>query len=397
MKTMVSPPSFRPTHPIPTQIQPLTTVTAESSAATAGRDPKEGGSMAARELQKLAFSSDLDLVEVFDCSGDRELEGRLVSLRRISVEARERVVAQRHARRGRDLQRWGRIQESADDAGEESEAGENNGSGVRVRYTTGTIPILSDGRLLLVSSSRHRDQWIFPKGGWELDESAEESAIRETFEEAGITGILGPPLPATTYETRKARRRRLTNDEGNQHREHATTPPPPAPAKFTSPLSSSSLDSSTWGTSVSSRNCSYTALDTLAAPRQSTSPKMDPVGGETNLVTPFKPESSSSNETREEKNKIGVKHYDHTHNNMTLFPLYVQRVYSQWPEMDRRGRRAVSVEEAEALLSLRPEFVSLLKTLQERSWHQLPVRKRVTGPNNDLFSNDAGSPGDSAL
>uniref|UniRef100_M1B5F1 Diphosphoinositol polyphosphate phosphohydrolase n=1 Tax=Solanum tuberosum TaxID=4113 RepID=M1B5F1_SOLTU len=29
---------------------------------------------------------------------------------------------------------------------------------------------------------------MFPKGGWEIDESLEEAASRETFEEAGVVG-----------------------------------------------------------------------------------------------------------------------------------------------------------------------------------------------------------------
>uniref|UniRef100_A0A7N0VIN1 Nudix hydrolase domain-containing protein n=1 Tax=Kalanchoe fedtschenkoi TaxID=63787 RepID=A0A7N0VIN1_KALFE len=31
---------------------------------------------------------------------------------------------------------------------------------------------------------------MFPKGGWELDETIEEAAERETFEEAGVAGVI---------------------------------------------------------------------------------------------------------------------------------------------------------------------------------------------------------------
>jgi 8-oxo-dGTP pyrophosphatase MutT (NUDIX family) len=51
-----------------------------------------------------------------------------------------------------------------------------------------------------------------PKGGWEMDEELEESAIRETYEEAGVIGVLGPKLSEFHYETRKALRRLLLAD-----------------------------------------------------------------------------------------------------------------------------------------------------------------------------------------
>jgi len=42
--------------------------------------------------------------------------------------------------------------------------------------------------VLIVSSSRDRERWVLPKGGWETDESDEEAALREGWEEAGIIG-----------------------------------------------------------------------------------------------------------------------------------------------------------------------------------------------------------------
>ena len=40
--------------------------------------------------------------------------------------------------------------------------------------------------VLLISSSRHREKWVLPKGGWEKNESAEQAAMRECYEEAGV-------------------------------------------------------------------------------------------------------------------------------------------------------------------------------------------------------------------
>ncbi|CCK72958.1 polyphosphatase DDP1 KNAG_0M01050 [Huiozyma naganishii CBS 8797] len=45
-------------------------------------------------------------------------------------------------------------------------------------------------KVLMISSAAHRDRWILPKGGVELDEQADYSvtAVRETWEEAGCVG-----------------------------------------------------------------------------------------------------------------------------------------------------------------------------------------------------------------
>jgi diphosphoinositol-polyphosphate diphosphatase len=73
-----------------------------------------------------------------------------------------------------------------------------------VRQVTGCVPILRNAQILLVSASR-KNTWILPKGGWESDETMAVAAVRETFEEAGVTGTLrpGPPLPPVTCHSRK--------------------------------------------------------------------------------------------------------------------------------------------------------------------------------------------------
>ncbi|XVF43570.1 hypothetical protein PTKIN_Ptkin02bG0050400 [Pterospermum kingtungense] len=65
------------------------------------------------------------------------------------------------------------------------------------RQVVGCIPyrykFSSDGTLsneleVLVISSQKGQKLMFPKGGWELDESREEAALRESIEEAGVLG-----------------------------------------------------------------------------------------------------------------------------------------------------------------------------------------------------------------
>ncbi|RVW45027.1 Nudix hydrolase 12, mitochondrial [Vitis vinifera] len=43
---------------------------------------------------------------------------------------------------------------------------------------------------VLMISSPNRNDLVFPKGGWEDDETVEEAACREALEEAGVKGIL---------------------------------------------------------------------------------------------------------------------------------------------------------------------------------------------------------------
>ncbi|CAL0312412.1 unnamed protein product [Lupinus luteus] len=82
------------------------------------------------------------------------------------------------SRSGRELQRY------------------NNNGG---RQVVGCIPYRykedKDGNMsneleVLVVSSQKCQTLMFPKGGWELDETLEEAASRESLEEAGVIGIV---------------------------------------------------------------------------------------------------------------------------------------------------------------------------------------------------------------
>ncbi|KAI9335001.1 diphosphoinositol polyphosphate phosphohydrolase DDP1 [Zopfochytrium polystomum] len=58
------------------------------------------------------------------------------------------------------------------------------------RTVVGVVPRLEDGRLVLISSRKYPEKWILPKGGAETDETLEESALREAWEEAGVLGTI---------------------------------------------------------------------------------------------------------------------------------------------------------------------------------------------------------------
>lgn len=50
--------------------------------------------------------------------------------------------------------------------------------------------------VLLVRSKKDPAIWVFPKGHIDDDESERETAIRETWEEAGVSGVLGQAVGA---------------------------------------------------------------------------------------------------------------------------------------------------------------------------------------------------------
>ncbi|CAN9499163.1 unnamed protein product [Ophioblennius macclurei] len=82
-----------------------------------------------------------------------------------------------------------------------------DGEGFKRRAACVCLKNETEDEVLLVSSSRHPDQWIVPGGGMEPDEEPCGAAVREVYEEAGVKGKLG---------------RLLGIFEHNQDRKHRT-------------------------------------------------------------------------------------------------------------------------------------------------------------------------------
>uniref|UniRef100_A0A0E0BJR3 Nudix hydrolase domain-containing protein n=1 Tax=Oryza glumipatula TaxID=40148 RepID=A0A0E0BJR3_9ORYZ len=62
--------------------------------------------------------------------------------------------------------------------------------------------VLERLQVLMISTPKRSDL-IFPKGGWEDDESVGEAACREAFEEAGVKGVLsGTPLGEWIFKSK---------------------------------------------------------------------------------------------------------------------------------------------------------------------------------------------------
>lgn len=71
----------------------------------------------------------------------------------------------------------------------------------RFRQTKQDSSSVEELEVLVISSQKGKGM-LFPKGGWELDESIEEAAYRETLEEAGVTGNLERELGKWRYKSK---------------------------------------------------------------------------------------------------------------------------------------------------------------------------------------------------
>ncbi|XP_024974544.1 nudix hydrolase 17, mitochondrial-like [Cynara cardunculus var. scolymus] len=56
--------------------------------------------------------------------------------------------------------------------------------------------------VLVISAQRKSKGMLFPKGGWELDESIQAAALRETIEEAGVSGAIESELGKWCFKSK---------------------------------------------------------------------------------------------------------------------------------------------------------------------------------------------------
>ncbi|OAY60528.1 nudix hydrolase 18, mitochondrial [Manihot esculenta] len=111
----------------------------------------------------------------------------------VALVSQENVVAlPLVSRTGRHLQRY-------------TKAGRRQVVGcIPYKYKSGKQEFLDieEGLEVLVISSQKGKGMLFPKGGWELDETIIEAASRETLEEAGVRGIVECALGEWSFKSK---------------------------------------------------------------------------------------------------------------------------------------------------------------------------------------------------
>lgn len=306
---------------------------------------------------------------------------------------KKNILNQNESRNGRETQRF------ATDAQ----------TGQLLRLTTGCVPIMNDGKILLVSSSR-KGEWILPKGGWESDESMQVSALRETYEEGGILGVIGPKLNGIDFEKAKVKKRRLELESlkkkyeiacGNAVQSQQQSQPQDTPVSSTVSVQSNAssqlyqseddqmqANSNSGSNSNSSythqnSNESHTSTSTNDANAKSASISSSPDGKDC-LATKIRNELIKSQnifEKHDDSASIASSELSSscTHVRLCMFPLYVLEVRENWPESGR-ARRVVDIDKAIEIMSSRPEFHQALVEVKRKGYHLKPYHHHPPHP-----------------
>jgi len=297
--------------------------------------------------------------------------------RDVSERLNAKVLLRKTSRQGRSSQRWastsGFVKDNTGLANVVARAHSPSADGTilsgtqepMLRLVTGCVPILRSGKILFISASR-KPAWILPKGGWEQDESMEESAVRECFEEAGCIGTLGPALTPVQYEARKAKKRRVESEQLLEQQ---------AKSIVESWLDQSKVIASDVNSAMvnSGKPCSISGQASLSLSDDATS---NPAALTFDAVSRIRHLSQSSrvsgHHTDPESASVGsVFSTSYSHVQMTLFPLYVQKIEDEWPEKGR-FRKAVDIDEAIKMMESRPEFHAVLLEVKARGLHIVP-------------------------
>lgn len=321
--------------------------------------------------------------------------------RDVSVHLNAKVALRKTSRQGRSSQRWVSASlvggtasypstHSQSVSGETSSVASAYHHEPVMRLVTGCVPILRSGMILFISASR-KPEWILPKGGWEQDETMEESAVRECFEEAGCLGTLGPALSPIQHETRKAKKRRLENEQFLE--QHC---PNQAEAKIPKDVVATSEEKPK--ASTNSMASADPTIDTMhATPNEADWPKnktpefsteigvtTEETASHGGAATPapvvlsaealsrirqLSQNRGSGHQTDNETMSVGsTLSSTYSHVQMTLFPLYVRTIVGDWPEKGR-FRKAVGIDEAIAMLDSRSELQAALQEVKELGLH----------------------------
>ena len=316
-----------------------------STPTTAGTKPLANIVPEPVSVSSGSSTASRDSYSLSDCEGSIK-HGTPLRLE-VSEKINLKVTTQKTSRHGRQSQRW-----FTDPTSQKV-----------CRLTTGCVPILEGGRILLASSSR-KPEWILPKGGWETDEQLEESAIRECFEEAGVVGMLGPRLSVIEYETRKAKKRRIELEELQKKSKLLR-------AASSSPMSHAAPSVKDATKEVEKSDKVHVELPTTPVAAVASTPTSHaPVSDdEFSRIRGFGVPGNSD----ETSSIASDSSTTHTHVRMHLFPLYVTEIKEEWPESGR-FRKAVGIDEAIEMLKARPEFRAALVEVREKNLHLFDMK-----------------------
>jgi diphosphoinositol-polyphosphate diphosphatase len=182
----------------------------------------------------------------------------------------------------------------------------------------------------------------------------EESAVRESYEEAGVLGTLGTKLSEIQYETRKSRKRRLELEEMLKRQKDVPE----------SEFSSGASDAASEEEPLVERankgrdDCSPTVAPPPSPKVQLSDDVVNRIRASRNTNMGWDETSSAASDTSANYSLV----------RMTLFPLYVTEVMDDWPESGR-FRKAMEIDDAIEMMKSRPEFHAVLKEVKEKGVH----------------------------
>lgn len=222
------------------------------------------------------------------------------------------------------------------------------------------------------------------------------SALRETYEEGGILGILGPQLKIIDFETRKAKKRRLELESLRKKCEFSKSPNSLTPqskhgAFTTSSAASLQSISSTYHSeddmqgSGHSRDHNHNGVDVVSEIPPSTSTDFNVTKIKQNVhevrnVVADRPDADAVSVSSAASFKSSVS-ISCDHCRLNMFPLYVLEVREHWPESGR-ARKIVDIDTAIGMMTSRPEFHQVLLEVKEKGYHLKP-HKRILSNTHD--------------
>lgn len=187
------------------------------------------------------------------------------------------------------------------------------------------------------------------------------SALRETYEEGGILGTLGPRLSDVEFETRKAKKRRLELESLRKKLEQGGDTEGALTKETTNDSSAVSL----YSTNSSACHSEDDACQTSETTRTVTAELVSKVPFTTNPTKKQADDTASLGSIASHSSEASSSH---GYVRLSMFPLYVLEVREHWPESGR-ARKLVDIDTAIEMMKSRPEFHQVLTEVKANGYH----------------------------